>query len=83
MPADRHQRKKARTSAGGNAEAGPSSGPGFKVLPLEQRGSDALPGVNKLKGALRQAKRLLTKVRCVGWMDWVAWKEVAIELSDG
>lgn len=63
MPADRHQRKKARTSApSANAEAGPSSGPGFKVLPLEQRGADALPGVNKLKASLRQARRLLNKV---------------------
>lgn len=66
MPADRHQRKKPRTSGpsahGDNAEAGPSSGPGFKVLPLEQRSGDALPGVNKLKASLRQAKRLLNKV---------------------
>ncbi|CAK9780508.1 hypothetical protein CC85DRAFT_283429 [Cutaneotrichosporon oleaginosum] len=59
MPADRHQRKKARTST--NAEAGPSSAPAFKIPALEQRGADALPGVNKIKASLRQAKRLLNK----------------------
>jgi hypothetical protein len=60
MPADRHQHKKARTNA--NAQAGSSSGPRYKTLPLEQRAPDGLPGVNKLKASLRSAKRLLLKV---------------------
>ncbi|BEJ14131.1 hypothetical protein CspHIS471_0313050 [Cutaneotrichosporon sp. HIS471] len=62
MPADRHQRKKTRTSTNtnANAEAGPS-GTGFKIPSLEQRGADALPGLNKIKASLRQAKRLLNK----------------------
>ncbi|GMK53452.1 hypothetical protein CspeluHIS016_0100380 [Cutaneotrichosporon spelunceum] len=68
MPAERHQRKKARTSTGtstgkgANAEAGPSgSGTGFKIPSLEERGADALPGLNKIKASLRQARRLLNK----------------------
>lgn len=63
MPAERQNRRKPR-----NAKAGPSSGPKFKVPALEAR--DGLPGVSKLKGQIRQTKRLLAKVSVVsqGWV---------------
>ncbi|WWC88642.1 uncharacterized protein L201_003555 [Kwoniella dendrophila CBS 6074] len=48
------------------SEAGPSSEssrprPSHKIPTVEQRSSDALPGLSKLKGQIRQTKRLLAK----------------------
>lgn len=69
MPAERHQRPKRHSnSGGGNDRAGSSSKTASghkKPLPLEKRSADGIPGLSKLKGSIRQTKRLLAKV-CSG-----------------
>lgn len=59
MPAERRTRprRKPRAPAGEAVD-----GPIRKVLPLEQRNPEGLPGVNKIKNQLRQTRRLLAKV---------------------
>ncbi|TXT16022.1 hypothetical protein VHUM_00525 [Vanrija humicola] len=67
MPAERHQRPKRHSSGGGggpSGERGSSSKPASghkKPLPLEKRSADGIPGLSKLKGSIRQTKRLLAK----------------------
>ncbi|WVQ85053.1 hypothetical protein IAT38_007217 [Cryptococcus sp. DSM 104549] len=53
-------RKPKPTPAEGAAPA-PSAPNAHKVRPTEERAPDALPGLSKLKSAIRQTKRLLAK----------------------
>lgn len=54
---DKHESKRRRTK--------PDNLSSHKVQPLEARAPDAIPGVNKLKASIRQAKRLLGRVSSV------------------
>ncbi|KAL1413172.1 18S rRNA maturation protein [Vanrija albida] len=64
MPAERHQRPKRHSSGGGERASSSTSGHAHKKpkpLPLEKRSADGIPGLSKLKGSIRQTKRLLAK----------------------
>ncbi|WVW84876.1 hypothetical protein I302_106911 [Kwoniella bestiolae CBS 10118] len=57
-----YKKPKPATTAQDGEAAGPSRPrPSHKIPTTEQRSGDALPGISKLKGQIRQTKRLLAK----------------------
>ncbi|WRT67951.1 uncharacterized protein IL334_004925 [Kwoniella shivajii] len=72
MPVDKKTKTRSNPYEKVKPEAGPSSSevqiqiqrpgrPTHKIPTVEQRSSDAIPGLSKLKGQIRQTKRLLAK----------------------